>query len=88
MSKIIDRDDWFEIWYEDKKSMLSTMVKNMTSDLDNGYDFFGACILRQINNIERYMAKFDEEMEAFKGMEEKAVNRWCYYDLKKRGAID
>lgn len=32
--------------------------------------------------------QFDEEMETFKGMDEPAVNRWCFYDLKKRGAIE
>ena len=33
-------------------------------------------------------ATVDVNMEAFKGMDEPAVNRWCFYDLKKRGAIE
>lgn len=48
----------------------------------------GLSIAKQRGEIERYKAQFDEEMETFKGMDEPAVNRWCFYDLKKRGAIE
>ena len=87
MARITDSDNWFGIWFEDKKSIINTMIKNMAADLDAGYDYFGTCIRRQQAEIETYKAQFDEEMDMFKDMEEKAVNRWCYYDLKKRGAI-
>lgn len=86
--RLSDRTDWFDIWFDDKKSMISTMVKNMAADLEAGYDFFGASIQRQQQEIDTYRAKFDSEMDAFKTMDEKEVNRWCFYDLKKRGAID
>ena len=79
--------DWFEIWYEDKQSMIATMVRNMVSDLECGYDYFGQCITRQRQMIEDYKKEFEEAMDSFKFMEDKQVNRWCYYDLKKRGAI-
>ena len=87
-ARLSDRTDWFDIWFDDKKSMISTMVKNMVADLEAGYDFFGASIQRQQQEIDTYRAKFDSEMDAFKMMDEKEVNRWCFYDLKKRGAID
>lgn len=87
-ARLSDRTDWFDIWFDDKKSMISTMVKNMAADLEAGYDFFGASIQRQQQEIDTYRAKFDSEMDAFKTMDEKEVNRWCFYDLKKRGAID
>ena len=87
-ARLSDRTDWFDIWFDDKKSMISTMVKNMVADLEAGYDFFGASIQRQQREIDTYRAKFDSEMDAFKMMDEKEVNRWCFYDLKKRGAID
>ncbi len=86
-SRLSDRDDWFDIWFSDKQSMIEVMVKNMMSDLDNGYDYFGKSIREQRDVIEAYKAKFDAEMDSFKTMDEKDVNRWCFYDLKKRGAI-
>lgn len=85
--RISDRDDWFEIWFEDKQSMIETMTSNMAADLQAGYDFFGNSIQRQMRDIQEYKNRFDAQMEDFKFMEEKAVNRWCFYDLKKRGAI-
>lgn len=88
MARITDSNDWFGIWFEDKKSIINTMIKNMAADLDAGYNYFGTCIRKQQEDIETYKAKFDEEMDMFKSMEEKEVNRWCFYDLKKRGAIE
>ena len=82
------RDDWFELWYEDKQSMVDTMVRNMVADLNAGYDYFGNCIARQREEIEAYDKAFTAQAEAFKDMDEKAVNRWCYYDMVKRGVIE
>ncbi len=86
-SKLSDRDDWFEIWQDDKEAILYCMIKNMTSDLIAGYDFFGKSITEQRRDIENYKKNIDDTYELFKTMEEKEVNRWCFYDLKKRGAI-
>lgn len=88
MARVTDRNDWFDLWFEDKKSIVSTMVRNMAADLAAGYDYFGANIAKQRDEINRYKAEFDAEIDAFKSMEETAVNRWCFYDLKKRGAIE
>lgn len=87
MAKINERDDWFEIWFEDKETMLNTMVKNMRADLDAGYNYFGNSIQKQVREIDEYKLNFDAQVDEFKYMEDKAVQRWCYYDLKKRGAI-
>lgn len=78
---------WFEMWFSDKQSLVETMVKNMQADLDAGYNYFGDCIKRQRKEIDEYKAEFDRQVDAFKTMEEKQVERWCYYDMKKRGAI-
>ena len=87
MSRITDRTDWFEIWFEDKQSIINTMVGNMTADLNAGYDYFGKAIQNQRNEIENYKNEFDKQMMEFASMDEKTVNRWCFYDLKRRGAI-
>lgn len=79
---------WFELWFADKESILETMIRNMTADLDCGYDYFGACIRNQREEIAAYKEKFDLEVDHLKEMEdEKRVERWCYLDLRKRGAI-
>lgn len=89
MSRITDRKgEWFEIWFDDKKSILDTMTRNMVSDLAAGYDYFGASITRQQVEINFYKVNFDYEVEMLKNMKEKDADRWCYMDLKKRGAID
>lgn len=85
--RITLRDDWFELWVEDKQSMLDTMLKNMAADLNAGYDYFGNSITAQREMIEQYKAQFDAEMDSFKTMDETQVNRWCYYDMRKRGVI-
>ncbi len=86
--RVTDRNDWFDLWFADKQSMVDTMIKNMTSDLAAGYDYFGTSITNQREMIDRYKAQFDAEMDSFKTMDEKQVNRWCYYDMKKRGVIE
>ena len=79
---------WFDLWFDDKQSILDTMIRNMVSDLDAGYDYFGACITRQQAEINLYKVNFDRDVEMLKNMKEKEAEKWCYYDLKKRGAID
>ena len=87
MVRITDRNDWFDVWFEDRESILSTMVRNMTSDLNAGYDYFGQSITKQKQEIAEYKAQTDKTLDMFKDMDEKAVNRWCFYELKKHGAI-
>jgi uncharacterized protein (DUF2252 family) len=88
MAKVTDSNDWFELWFADKQSLLSTMVQNMAADLKAGYNYFGNSIQKQVADIDAYKAQFDKQMDEFKFMENQAVNRWCFYDLKKRGAIE
>lgn len=86
-------EKWFDIWKEDKESIIYCMVRNMSDDLDAGYDYFGKSITEQRKMIEDYKAQFDREYEMLKRIVlqyadgEKRVERWCYLDLKKRGAI-
>ena len=86
-SRVTDRDDWTDVWQDDKESILETMIKNMAADLNNGYDYFGKSIVEQRKTIENYKKEIDETWDLFKTMDEKEINRWCFYDLKKRGAI-
>ena len=47
MSRVSDRNDWFELWFEDKQCMINIMICNMQADLDAGYDYFGNSIRKQ-----------------------------------------
>jgi len=82
-----DRDDWFELWFEDKRSIEETMIRNMIADIEAGYDPTGNIIKMERDEIQQYRKEVDDQIERFKEMEDAAVNRWCYYDMKKRGAI-
>lgn len=85
--RITDRNDWFELWFADEQCIINTMINNITDDLKAGYNYFGDSIRSQVEQIETYKAKFDRQIDEFKLMDENSVNRWCYYDMKKRGAI-
>lgn len=87
-SRLTDSDDWFNMWFEDKQNIIDTMIKNMTSDLDAGYDYFGKSMVQEREELENYKKKFDDEMELLKSMTADEANRWCFYDMKKRGAIE
>ena len=87
-TKISDRIDWFELWQDDRECMLSTMIRNMAADLNAGYDYFGRCITNQREEIENYKKETESAFDLFKSMTEEQVNRWCFYDLKKRGVIE
>lgn len=87
MARLTERNDWFDLWYDDKNSIIDTMARNMAADLAAGYSYFGQSIVKQRREIAQYKEQMDAEIDAFKEMDEKEVNRWCYYDMKKRGAI-
>ena len=87
-TKISDRIDWFELWQDDRECMLSTMIRNMAADLNAGYDYFGRCITNQRDEIENYKKETESAFDLFKSMTEEQVNRWCFYDMKKRGVIE
>ena len=80
-------DYWFKMWYEDKISMIATMNKNMVSDLEHGYDPNGKCIRGQLDNIYTYQTAFYNQLDTFINWSDYKIERWCYYDLLKRGVI-
>ena len=81
------KNNWFEMWFEDKQSIIATMYKNLTADLDAGYNYNSNMIRKQIADIDAYRQGVDEQLDKFADMDDVKVNRWCYYDMKKRGVI-
>lgn len=89
MSRVTDRKDWKEIWMEDKHSMIETMRRNLASDIvDGNYDLLSLIIQKQIVEIKEYENNFIKARIYLKQLDEYSQNKWCYYDLKKRGVID
>ena len=88
MAKTKYIDDWFEMWHLDKEVILNTMVRNMTADLECGYDYFGKSITEQREAIEAYKEKFDAEVMSFAEKTDEQRNKWCYYDMLRRGVIE
>lgn len=78
---------WFETWRNDKEGIIVTMYKNLTADLDAGYSYSGRAIQSQLEAIEKYKNEYYADLDKFVTMSNEQVSRWCYYDLKKRGAI-
>jgi Skp family chaperone for outer membrane proteins len=63
------------------------MYRNISDDLEAGYNPDGECITKQRRDIESFLQKFNEEMDKIKEKTKQQVEHWCYYVLKKRGAI-
>ena len=82
-----EKTNWFEMWFEDIKSMIETMRRNLTADLEAGYNPSGHCIRKQVVELEEYEHGLDVQLDLFKYMDDAQVQRWCYYDMKKRGVI-
>lgn len=78
---------WYEIWYEDKRCMIGTMLRNMVADIEAGYNPVGDNIKSQRRAIDMYEQEFDFQMERLAEKDEKQAERWCYMDLKRRGVI-
>lgn len=80
--------DYFKLWYEDKCSILETMNRNMYADIDVGYDINGDNIKSQLKAIDEYSIDINRHLSQFSTMRNKEVQRWCKYDMIRRGAIE
>lgn len=38
MARLNERNDWFDLWFEDKQAMMGAMMRNMAADLAAGYN--------------------------------------------------
>lgn len=80
--------DYAQIWHDDKKSIIKTMVKNVNADIQAGYNWLGKSIQQQLNDITAYTANYEREVAILTTMTFEAQQRWCKRDLIKRGAIE
>lgn len=81
-------ENYFDMWYSDKKNMIAIMYSNLMSDLNAGYNPIGDSIKKQEMMIDEYKKQFEKQLDKFATMTEENVNKWCYYDMVKRGVIE
>ena len=81
------KNDWFELWRQDRECIIDTMIRNMNADIDCGYDPNGKCITEQREEINRVKAEYDADMDKLGEMDANKVQHWCYIRLLKIGAI-
>lgn len=77
--------DFQSMWIADKKSIMETMHRNMTDDINAGYDPTGLSIRNQLAELSAYTEKFNAELMAL--ADHKNPNYWCYLDMVRRGVI-
>ena len=89
MSKYTDnKGEWFDMWLMDKRSIIAVMYSNLNADLEAGYNPLGNSITKQRATIDAYINEVDTHLDSFYHMTEEETDRWCFYDMKKRGAIE
>ena len=85
-------EKYYSMWKADKENIICTMYRNLTADLEAGYDPVGDTITKEQAEIEAYKAEYKAlhsmliELATDEGWN--AVNRWCYKDMVKRGVIE
>lgn len=80
---------WFEMWYSDKKNILSILYHNLNADINAGYNPLGNCIRGQREAIVNYEKSINDTLDMFTNMNDNGkIERWCYHDLLKCGAIE
>ena len=80
--------DYFKLWFEDKRSILETMNRNMYADIEVGYNPNGENIRGQLKAIDNYSIDINRHLTQFQSMTDKEVQKWCKYDLIRRGSIE
>lgn len=85
-------ENYYAMWKADKDNIIRTMYRNMTDDLEAGYDPMGDTITKELTEIEAYKAEYKAlhsmlvDLATDEGWN--AVNHWCYKDMKRRGVIE
>ena len=79
--------EWFDMWYADKQSIINCMTCNMQDDINAGYDPNGSCITAQKRMIDVYTNEFNNQQQILARMTPDNTEKWCYHDMKRRGAI-
>lgn len=88
MSRVTDSNEWRKMWDSDKRAMIDTMRRNLAADITAGYSMRGRSVQNQIHDIDEYEYDYFEQIRKLDSMSESEANKWCFYDMKRRGAIE
>lgn len=80
--------EWIAIWNDDKRSVVATMYRNLTADIEAGYDFFGHSVYQEHAAITEYAAKWERQITELAHLDTDAKGRKCFAWLKESGAIE
>ena len=80
--------EWIEMWNDDKRSVVATMYRNLTADIEAGYDFFGHSVYQEHAAITEYAAKWERQIAELARLDTDAKGRRCFEWLRDCGAIE
>lgn len=82
-------EEWIEIWNDDKRSVVATMYRNLTADIEAKYSPWGHSVRQSQAQITTYIAEWEEQEMKIERLDNiKAKGFMCYRWLKKSGAIE
>ncbi len=81
------RTDWFDVWCADWEGLIETQARNIQSEIEAGWKYKSARVQNEIRILNEFNGEYKMNLGRFGGMTDEEVNRYCYYDLLRRGAI-
>lgn len=81
------RKDWFDVWCADWEGLIETQARNVQSEIDAGWKYKSDRVQNELRILNKFNGEYRRQLGRFASMEDKEVNRFCYYDLLRRGAI-
>lgn len=89
MAKFSDcKGQWFDLWCDDMNSIYLTMVYNYQADIKAGYNYYGLSITNQREQMQEHDRRYNEGLKFLCSLPEDAREKWCFQDLRRRGAIE
>lgn len=88
MSRYTKEIDYISMFFEDIESLIIAGHRILCADLDAGYSLDSKAIKFEKEFIADCEKRRADAAERFKTMTDDEANRWAYYDLLKRGAIE
>ena len=80
--------EWIFMWNDDKRSVVATMYRNLTADIEAGYDLFGYSVRQAQAAITTYVAKWERQITELARLDTDAKGRKCFEWLRDCGAIE
>lgn len=83
-------EEWIEMWEENKRSVLATMYRNLTADIEAKYCPWGYSARQSQAQITAYIAEWEEQqmmLDHYNDSEKlRAID--CFGWLKRSGAVE